>query len=260
MTTKYFPVPQRKKRTKPSVDDVPFEFPFRNSYEYYYAVDDALPDSVPNQFIANSQPRPLQAVPNMISNPSMSPLIRMQEERERSEASMRSLVGQQQTIQDELEVFKGSTIESLTSFISAYSSKIAPETKLQMFGRTKSIPVSAITSGLKGKEKTEKREILSSLVARSDLADKYKQFHERHLESKKQKQAVKGLVELKHRAESSSMAEARSRTTRHTPQRIEPSIVNSNEPMRDYIVRRPFENIDRDYEKFSPLGDLLTDE
>jgi hypothetical protein len=221
LNTQYMPVPKNIKRKKLLIDDVPFQYPFNNSYRYFDAQAELL-EGAPTHFLASSTPTVLNGVPSTFRNSSSSPFVIMAEERRRSEATLRSLVGQQETTQDELNVARIGTIESMAKFLSTYSDMIAPEIKAQHFGRQGALPISAIKSRLEGTPQ-DKRELLSGLIARSSLADNYKSFHEVEQQSRQMRRGE-------------AMDAARMRTTRTTDPRINVPIENSNEPMRDYLM------------------------
>ena len=225
---KYFPLPiQRKKKSKKSVEDETFIRPLTRTYSN-------IVDNVPSMFLQSSSPSLLGGQPTLFTNPTDTTAMNLSQQRERNETTIQTLIGQQELLQDQLDITNVGNMETLKSFISMYSDEIRPELKEQYFGRGGSLPVSAITEGLRGLPTPAKRNILTDLVSQHDLANDYLTFHREHTEMKqRRREEDRGI------AESSRMAEARSRTTRHSEPRQDVSLHDStHSSMSKYIHPR----------------------
>lgn len=225
---KYFPVPSKKK-TKKSYQDETLIIPLLRSYKKYYHSDSNLPSGVPEGFLPSSTPSVLTGVPTRFTTPAEDPITRIVQQQQRSQTTIQSLLGQQETIQEQLDITNVGSMESLKAFISMYSNEIRPELREQYFGRTGSVPVSAISRGLQGMTTGEKRALLTGLVAEHNLAQDFLAFHQEHLTIKRIKKEV---------AESSSMAQARERTTRHERARQQVHIGGAHDNMNRYVNAR----------------------
>jgi hypothetical protein len=210
---KFFPVPSRKK-TKKSIDDEMFINPLTRSYETYLKpFTTGLPETVPPQFIQSNTPSIMSSITPHYTIPTQNPLDSRMEQRARSEATLQALIGQQDTLQSQLDITNVGSMESLKEFVSMYSNQIRPELRQQYFGRIGSLPVSAIGAGLRGMPTGEKKNILTELVSQHNLAEDYLAFHDAFMERKQIRR------DMTREAESSAMAEARAATTRHTQPR-----------------------------------------
>ena len=224
---KYFPLPIQRKKSKKSVEDETYIRPLTRTYSN-------VVDNVPSMFLQSSTPSLLGGQPTLFTNPTDTTAMNLSQERERNETTIRVLVGQQDTLQDQLDITNIGNIESLKAFISMYSDEIRPELKEQYFGRGGSLPVSAITEGLKGMPTSMKRNILTELVSQHNLADDYLIFHREHTEMKLRRRAEEMGI-----AESSRMAEARERTTRHAEPRQDVNFNDStHSSMSSYLHPR----------------------
>jgi len=216
---KYFPLPIQRKKSKKSVEDETFIRPLTRTYSN-------VVDNVPTMFLQSSTPSLLAGQPTLFTNPTDTTAMNLSQERERNETTIRTLVGQQDTLQDQLDITNIGNIESLKAFISMYSDEIRPELKEQYFGRGGSLPVSAITEGLKGMPTSMKRNILTELVSQHNLADEYLTFHREH-------------TEMKARRREDDMAFARERTTRHAEPRQDVNFNDStHSSMSSYLHPR----------------------
>jgi len=216
---KYFPLPIQRKKSKKSVEDETFIRPLTRTYSN-------VVDNVPSMFLQSSTPSLLGGQPTLFTNPTDTTAMNLSQERERNETTIRVLVGQQDTLQDQLDITNIGNIESLKAFISMYSDEIRPELKQQYFGRGGSLPVSAITEGLKGMPTSMKRNILTELVSQHNLADEYLTFHREH-------------TEMKARRREDDMAFARERTTRHAEPRQDVNLHDStHSSMSSYLHPR----------------------
>ena len=216
---KYFPLPIQRKKSKKSVEDETFIRPLTRTYSN-------VVDNVPSMFLQSSTPSLLGGQPTLFTNPTDTTAMNLSQERERNETTIRVLVGQQDTLQDQLDITNIGNIESLKAFISMYSDEIRPELKEQYFGRGGSLPVSAITEGLKGMPTSMKRNILTELVSQHNLADEYLTFHREH-------------TEMKARRREDDMAFARERTTRHAEPRQDVNLHDStHSSMSSYLHPR----------------------
>ena len=216
---KYFPLPIQRKKSKKSVEDETFIRPLTRTYSN-------VVDNVPSMFLQSSTPSLLGGQPTLFTNPTDTTAMNLSQQRERNETTIQSLVGQQNTLQDQLDITNIGNIESLKAFISMYSDEIRPELKQQYFGRGGTLPVSAITEGLKGMPTSMKRNILTELVSQHNLADDYLIFHREH-------------TEMKARRREDDMAFARERTTRHAEPRQDVSLHDStHSSMSSYLHPR----------------------
>jgi len=216
---KYFPLPIQRKKSKKSVEDETYIRPLTRTYSN-------VVDNVPSMFLQSSTPSLLGGQPTLFTNPTDTTAMNLSQQRERNETTIQSLVGQQNTLQDQLDITNIGNIESLKAFISMYSDEIRPELKQQYFGRGGTLPVSAITEGLKGMPTSMKRNILTELVSQHNLADDYLIFHREH-------------TEMKARRREDDMAFARERTTRHAEPRQDVSLHDStHSSMSSYLHPR----------------------
>lgn len=254
LNTQYMPVPKNIRRKKKLMDN---ELPSSSTASSFFDAADQLQSS-PVQFIASAAPTVLQGIPSIFRTNTNSPFVVMDRERQRADATLRTMQDQQNLLNDELNISRISTIDSMAKFLSTYSDKIAPEVKAQFFGRTRNVPTSVIKTSMRGKSKEEKREMLEGLIVRHDLSDNYRAFHEVERETRRIKDDVANRM---------SLQASRSRTTRTTDERLNVPIVSVSDPMREYL-QQGNDAIDRMNARLAsvemgddePFGELRTTE
>jgi len=208
-STKFFPVPKKKKR---SLDDDMMMRPMMKSYEKYYKKDSLIPDGVPAQFFQNTQPSVLSSVPAQFRIPSQSPLDAVTLQRARSDATERALIGQQDVLQQQLDIQGIGTLDQMKRFVSMRSSSFEPDLMMRRFG-TAQPSVSRISNRLRAAgAPSDKRSLLAELITRGSMAESYAEYVDEFRGRQPQQRNVVP-------PESSGMAEARANTTRHATAR-----------------------------------------
>ena len=239
-TTKYFPVPKKKKR---SLADDTMMRPMMSSYEKLYNKDSLIPDGVPAQFFQNTQPAVLSSLPAQFRIPAQSPLDAMTLQRTRSEATERALIGQQETLQHQIDIQGMGTLDQMKKFVSSRSYNFEPELMVRRFGSAQP-SVSKISRTLRtAGAPTDKRSLLAELISSSNMAQAYSQYVESERPQTQPQGNLPRVIVTNRQTgesrnvmqpESSGMAEARANTTRHARAR-QHTTVHSNDDTSQHI-------------------------
>lgn len=259
MSNKFFPVPDPKKKKKRSFEDEILMRPIQRSYEKYVNLNDILPESVPANFLTSSTPTPFSGLPAQYRNSTQTQVNNVVLQQQRSETTERALIGQQETLQHQLDIIQLGSLDMMKKFVAMSSDRIDSNLMENRFG-TPRPSVRRITERLRRVGAPEdKRSLLAELISRSDLALDYYQHVNRQRETTEERgqriqternlpsiivtDRITGETRNLTQPESSRMAEARARTNRQTGPRQHVRIDNAEDDIRDYMRARDVLNL-----------------